>query len=169
MRAVSIYAAIGGASAVSAAVDDFYRRVLADPELAGYFIGVDVDRVKAHQRLFIAAAIGGPAAYRGRPMREAHAGLHVRDEDFDRVVGHLAATLTSLGADGPTIAMIADTLVPLAKSQRENPTAFIENTAVFGDLASDPRFVEAYAWALDSLHRDGARATLETLLRKETP
>ena len=64
---------------------------------------------------------------------------------------------------------LADTLVPLAQSQRENPTAFIENTAVFGDLASDPRFVEAYVWALDSLHRDGARATLETLLRKDTP
>jgi mannitol 2-dehydrogenase len=38
---------------------------------------------------------------------------------------------------------------------------------VFGDLASQPRFVEAYLWALDSLHRDGARATLEKLLRKE--
>ena len=64
---------------------------------------------------------------------------------------------------------LADTLVPLAQSQRENPTAFIENTEVFGDLATQPRFVEAYLWALDSLHRDGARATLETLLRKETP
>jgi mannitol 2-dehydrogenase len=64
---------------------------------------------------------------------------------------------------------LADTLVPLAKSQRDHPTAFIENTAVFGDLAEQPRFVEAYVWALDSLHRDGARATLETLLRKDTP
>jgi mannitol 2-dehydrogenase len=64
---------------------------------------------------------------------------------------------------------LADTLVPLARSQRENPTAFIENTELFGDLAEQPRFVEAYVWALDSLHRDGARATLETLLRKETP
>lgn len=64
---------------------------------------------------------------------------------------------------------LADTLVPLAKSQRENPTAFIENTAVFGDLADDFRFVQAYVWALDSLHRDGARATLETLLRQDTP
>jgi mannitol 2-dehydrogenase len=64
---------------------------------------------------------------------------------------------------------LADTLVPLAKSQRENPTAFIENTEVFGDLAGDARFVDAYTWALDSLHRDGARATLETLLRKDTP
>jgi len=64
---------------------------------------------------------------------------------------------------------LADTLVPLAKTQRENPTAFIENTDVFGDLASEPTFVDAYVWALDSLHRDGARATLETLLRKDTP
>ena len=33
---------------------------------------------------------------------------------------------------------LADTLVPLAKSQREKPTAFIENTEVFGDLATIP-------------------------------
>jgi mannitol 2-dehydrogenase len=59
---------------------------------------------------------------------------------------------------------LADTLVPLAKSQYENPTAFIDDTAVFGDLGQHPRFVEVYLWALDSLHRDGARVTLETLL-----
>jgi mannitol 2-dehydrogenase len=63
---------------------------------------------------------------------------------------------------------LAATLVPLARSQHQNPTAFIENTDVFGDLASQPRFVEAYLWALDSLHRDGARATLETLLKETT-
>lgn len=63
---------------------------------------------------------------------------------------------------------LADILVPLAKKQREHPTAFIENTDVFGDLATHERFVEAYVWALDSLHRDGARATLEALMRKET-
>ncbi|OBK74905.1 mannitol dehydrogenase family protein [Mycobacterium sp. 1274761.0] len=60
---------------------------------------------------------------------------------------------------------LADTLVPLARSQRDNPTAFIENTDVFGDLATSGRFVEAYTWALESLHRDGARATLEALMK----
>jgi len=58
---------------------------------------------------------------------------------------------------------LADVLVPLARGQREHPTAFIENTALFGDLASAPRFVDAYLWALDSLHHHGARATLESL------
>ncbi|MCP9271685.1 mannitol dehydrogenase family protein [Mycolicibacterium arenosum] len=59
---------------------------------------------------------------------------------------------------------LADTLVPLAKSQLEHPTAFIENTDVFGDLANEQRFVDAYLWALNSLHEHGARATLEKLV-----
>jgi mannitol 2-dehydrogenase len=60
---------------------------------------------------------------------------------------------------------LADSLVPIARSQHENPTAFIEINALFGDLAQQPRFVEAYRWALESLHRNGARATLEALVR----
>ncbi len=60
---------------------------------------------------------------------------------------------------------LADSLIPIARSQHENPTAFVEIAALFGDLAHQPRFVQAYTWALDSLHRKGARATLEALLQ----
>ncbi|OBI15164.1 mannitol dehydrogenase family protein [Mycobacterium sp. E2497] len=60
---------------------------------------------------------------------------------------------------------LADSLIPIARSQYQNPTAFIEVTAMFCDLAHQPRFVEAYRWALDSLHSKGARATLEALVR----
>ena len=60
---------------------------------------------------------------------------------------------------------LADSLIPIARSQHEHPTAFIEIAALFGDLAHQPRFVQAYTWALDSLHRKGARATLEALLQ----
>jgi mannitol 2-dehydrogenase len=62
---------------------------------------------------------------------------------------------------------LAGALVPLARAQRRHRTAFIENRALFGDLAQVPRFVEAYAWALESLHARGARATLEAVLRNE--
>lgn len=55
-------------------------------------------------------------------------------------------------------------LVPLARSQRTRPTAFIENTALFGDLAQQQRFVDAYRSTLDSLHGRGARATLAAIL-----
>lgn len=60
---------------------------------------------------------------------------------------------------------LAHSLIPIARSQHQNPTAFVEVTAVFCDLAHQPRFVDAYCWALDSLHHKGARATLEALVR----
>jgi hemoglobin len=110
---MSIFDQIGGPPAVTAAVDDFYRRVLGDPELAAYFDGIDLKRLKSHQRAFIAAAIGGPDPYLGRSMREAHAPFDIQPAHFDRVVGHLVDTLTGLGVDGPTIEAIGAKLVPL--------------------------------------------------------
>ena len=79
---MSIFEQIGGATAVSAAVDGFYERVVADPDLAPWFDDVDLGRLKGHQRSFLAAAIGGPDAYLGRAMRDAHAGLSITSEAF---------------------------------------------------------------------------------------
>jgi len=57
-----------------------------------------------------------------------------------------------------------DTLMRLARRQREDPDAFIANRELFGDLADNERFVAAYRSALASLHQRGARATLESLV-----
>jgi hemoglobin len=114
-QTVSIFDSIGGGPAVHAAVDDFYRRVLADPQLAPYFTGVDRQHLKAHQRAFIAAAIGGPQLYAGRDMAAAHAGLAITDADFDAVVTHLVATLAGLGVPDETIAQIGGALMPLRR------------------------------------------------------
>jgi mannitol 2-dehydrogenase len=58
---------------------------------------------------------------------------------------------------------LKDTLIQIARRQREDPDAFIANRELFGDLVDDDRFVEAYRAALRSLHERGARATLESL------
>jgi hemoglobin len=110
----SIYEQLGGKAAVEAAVDDFYRRVLGDETLSPYFAGIDLDRLRRHQRAFLTAVLGGAEGqYSGRSMSVAHADLNVSDHAFDQVVQHLAATLTSLGVDAPTIETIADRLAPL--------------------------------------------------------
>ncbi|NUW31815.1 mannitol dehydrogenase family protein [Nonomuraea sp. SMC257] len=61
---------------------------------------------------------------------------------------------------------LADRLTAIARTQRERPTAFIENRELFGDLADDKRFVEPYLRALASLHARGARATVEELAER---
>ena len=82
------------------------------------------------------------------------------------IVASWARYAEGVDEDGDPIEVVdqlADTLVPIAQSQRENILAFIENRELFGDLVDNDRFVEAYRSTLASLHRDGARATLEAL------
>lgn len=110
---MSIYESIGGADSVRVAVDDFYVRVLGDPSLAPYFTGTDMAHLKAHQRAFITAALGGPQAYEGKSMADAHGGREITPEAFASVVGHLVATLESLGVDDDTIDAIGGALAPL--------------------------------------------------------
>jgi hemoglobin len=109
----SIYDRLGGRDAVRIAVDQLYDRLLADPELAPYFAGQDLERLARHVRPFIAVAAGGPGVYRGRDMRAAHAGLGITDAHFDRTVDHLVAVLRSLAVDDDVIDELGATLQPL--------------------------------------------------------
>jgi mannitol 2-dehydrogenase len=58
---------------------------------------------------------------------------------------------------------LREPLMAAASRQREDPTAFIADRELFGDLIDNPRFVGAYTSSLASLHEVGARATLENL------
>ncbi len=70
------------------------------------------------------------------------------------------------GHEYEVVDQLADRLVPLARTQRENPTAFIEDEQLFGDLARDDRFVRPYVDTLTMLHQRGARATLDYLAER---
>jgi hemoglobin len=111
---ISIYERIGGEPAVSAAVDRFYERVLADPELKDFFNGVSMQRLKAHQFAFLSQALGGPKQYTGASMRDAHSRLAIEQRHFDGVAVHLVETLRELGVPEEIIGAIAAALMSLA-------------------------------------------------------
>ena len=46
----SIYDAIGGQPALEAAVERFYERVTADPELASFFAEMDMRKLRSEKR-----------------------------------------------------------------------------------------------------------------------
>lgn len=70
------------------------------------------------------------------------------------------------GAPIELVDRLKDGLMAIARRQHEDPHAFIANRDVFGDLVDDERFAGAYRWALRSLHERGARATLESLVKR---
>lgn len=106
----TLYDKIGGDAAVNAAVDIFYRKVLADDRISSFFDGVDMDKQAAKQKAFLTLAFGGPNNYTGEDMRKGHAHLVERglnDSHFDAVMENLGATLTELNVPDELIAEAA--------------------------------------------------------------
>jgi hemoglobin len=103
----TLYEVVGGTDALKLAVERFYERVVADPQLAHYFQGQEIPRIKRHQVLLLSQVLGGPAEYSGRRLGEAHARLRITDADYDRVVGHLVGTLRGLEVDDSVIRAVA--------------------------------------------------------------
>lgn len=110
----SIYDRIGGQEAIAAVVDDFYERVLADTDLRAFFAGANMNKLKGRQVEFFAGALGGPDAYDGPSMREAHRGRGIGQAHFDRVAELLADSLSDAGVPAETVRQIIEAIAPLA-------------------------------------------------------
>jgi hemoglobin len=115
----TLYERLGGAPALDAAVDIFYRKVLADDRINRFFDDVDMDRQAAKQKAFLTMVTGGPAHYTGLDMRNGHQHLvkkGLNDSHVDAVIENLAATLKELGVSDAEIAEVG----ALANSVRDD-------------------------------------------------
>jgi len=115
----SLYAQLGGEAAVNAAVDVFYRRVLADAYVVPFFEGVDMDKQAAKQKAFLTMAFGGPHSYTGKDMREGHRHLikmGLNDSHFEHILMHIRATLAELGVANNLIQQV----IAIADSTRDD-------------------------------------------------
>jgi hemoglobin len=105
-----LYEQLGGESAVNAAVDVFYRKVLSDDRISHFFDDVDMDHQIGKQKAFLTMVFGGPVAYTGKDMRAGHAHLLERglnDSHVDVVIELLRESLQEVGAPEELIAKVA--------------------------------------------------------------
>ncbi len=101
-NSISLFEQLGGEAAVDAAVDVFYRKVLADYRINRFFDNVDMEQQAAKQKAFLTMAFGGPSHYSGKDLRAGHAKLvkmGLDDSHFNAVLENLEATLIELGVE----------------------------------------------------------------------
>lgn len=110
----TIYEAIGEEAALVSVVDDLYERILSDERLTGFFAGTNLSRLKGRQVEFFGAALGGPMAYTGAPMKEVHRGRGIEQGHFDLVAGHLVDALTAAGVPKAKVDQIIALVTPLS-------------------------------------------------------
>jgi len=106
-REASLYQRLGGKPSMDAAITLFYKKVLADERINGFFEDVDMKRQAKKQKAFLSAAFGGPEPWKGKDLRTAHKNLDgIKDAHFDAVAENLQSTLTELKIDEKLIAEV---------------------------------------------------------------
>jgi len=111
----SLFERIGGMSAVNAAVDIFYIKVTNDDLVSHYFDKIDMAKQSGKLKAFLAYAFGAPMNYAGKNMNEAHAHMHITENQFGAVAGHLVDTLKELSVPQKLI----DEVVEIALSVKD--------------------------------------------------
>lgn len=109
---------LGGAPALKVAVDEFYKRILADPDLAIFFEGTSMTKLKMHQLSFMKIAFTKISDDLDVPkmMKEKHAHLFDKGLNavhFDRVAGHFVDTLESLDVSAELVDECVSVIAPL--------------------------------------------------------
>lgn len=104
--AESLFEKYGGFDTFTQVVSNFYQKVLDSEELEHYFRGVNMDSLMAHQTNFIAKALGGPDAYEGRDLRQAHINLDITIPHFQEVAELLEESLEEVGVESDDVVSI---------------------------------------------------------------
>jgi hemoglobin len=98
---VELYVRLGGAPVVERAAGGFCDALLSDRRLATFFAGIDRAKLRARIIAFFTMALGGPNAYDGRDLRNAHAGARdwgLTDAHLDIALQHCAEAFAAAGA-----------------------------------------------------------------------
>ena len=68
----TLFERVGGHQAIAQFIDQFYDRVVADPELKPFFKNASMQKIRRMQREFFSAALDGPITYTGKPLGYVH-------------------------------------------------------------------------------------------------
>lgn len=111
-----------GASTIRDVVDRFYVVVLEDAELKPYFADVDMARLKRHMVMLLCSVLGGPEVYEGLDLGDAHRGMGITGEHYEKVGGILITVLREdFGADDDLVEHVATVLGQVRGAIVEKP------------------------------------------------
>ncbi len=164
----TLFERLGGTPAIKATVDVFYEKVLADPTLKPFFKNTNMAWLKGRQSAFFIQALGGPAVYKGKDMKSAHARLPITAADFNRVTQHLVASLADLKVPQPLIDEVVAAVAPLGRQivntgNPQSPKADSASARTKEQMMSNGRFKQATAAALVEPETHGTEISAEEL------
>lgn len=93
----ALYRAFGGRAGLAVLMDDFVPRLAADPRIGHFFKDTNKAHLARQLTDQLCAVSGGPCAYEGASMKDAHADLDIAKADFNALVEVLQASMDAKG------------------------------------------------------------------------
>jgi hemoglobin len=110
----SLYDRLGGKDAITAVVKDFVeQRVAKDARINSFFAKTDIAALEGNLVDQICQASDGPCTYTGKDMKTAHAGMNIKDADFNALVEDLTASLNQFKVPAKEQQELIGKLAPL--------------------------------------------------------
>lgn len=93
----SLYQALGGKPGITRIVEGMLLNVARDPRIVQHFRNVDPERLRNKLVEKFCVEAGGPCAYTGDTMAEAHKGQRIDRAEFNALVENLTDTMEAQG------------------------------------------------------------------------
>jgi hemoglobin len=121
----SLYDRLGGDAGVTAIADRLIDRAAADPVTGSSFADARLRRIKQLLAEQICELSGGPCRYSGETMERTHAGLHISQAMFYRMVEILRDVLHERHVDSRSTNELLRLLAPMKRDVVEHASAAI--------------------------------------------
>jgi hemoglobin len=107
MEQKSLYERLGGAAGIPSLVDAIVIAHMNNPLIKARFLPFQehperLQKIKQHTVQFLSMGSGGPQAYDGRSMAEAHRGMNISAEEYVAATDDILAVLEQRGIDAQT-------------------------------------------------------------------
>jgi hemoglobin len=89
----ALYQQLGGQTGLTALVDDFMGRLLADTRMNPFFKDVDQKHLKEQLVAQFCQVSGGPCVLNGPDMKKAHDGMDITKSNFNALVEVLQGSM----------------------------------------------------------------------------
>lgn len=111
----AVFQDFGGKAGINKVVDDFLVVWQADPRISKRLADADVERLGLLLKEQFAQLTGGPVVYSGRNMTEAHAGMGLRNTEFNALAEDLQVSMDKNGVPNRAQNKLLAKLAPMEK------------------------------------------------------
>ena len=111
--APTLYQQLGERAGLAQIVEDLLYLIVADDRINHQFKGVNVAQFHRNLTDHLCDVSGGPCAYSGQDMREAHAGMAITDTQFNALAENLILAMEQNGVPTGAQNRLLKRLVPM--------------------------------------------------------